>query len=56
MLAWTNYLLAPQLDQVSPMVNKRIRIEVERRMLKLARERNDFVMVGAGRAENRSTG
>ncbi|MGB6693397.1 MAG: heparinase II/III family protein [Terracidiphilus sp.] len=48
MLAWTSYLLAPQLDQVSPMVNKRIRIEVERRMLKPARERNDFVWLGLG--------
>jgi len=48
MLAWTSYLLAPQLDQVSPLVNKRIRIEVERRMLKPARERNDFVWMGLG--------
>ncbi|MFZ0339816.1 MAG: heparinase II/III family protein [Terracidiphilus sp.] len=48
LLAWTNYLLAPQLDQVSPLVNKRIKIEVERKMLKLARERNDFTWMGLG--------
>ncbi len=48
MLAWTSYLLAPQLDGVSPLVNQRIRIEVERRMLKPARERNDFTWMGLG--------
>jgi hypothetical protein len=48
MLAWISYLLAPQLDGVSPLVNKRIKIEVERRMLKPARERNDFTWMGLG--------
>ncbi len=46
MLAWTSYLLAPQLDQVSPLVNQRIKFETERRMLKPARERNDFTWMG----------
>jgi Heparinase II/III-like protein len=46
LLAWTYYLLGPQLDQVSPLVTKRIRIEAERRMLKPARERNDFGWMG----------
>ncbi|MGB6826435.1 MAG: heparinase II/III family protein [Terracidiphilus sp.] len=46
LLAWTYYLLSPQLDQVSPLVTKRIRIEAERRMLKPARERNDFGWMG----------
>ncbi len=48
LLAWTNYLLGPQLDQVSPLVNKRIKIEVEHKMLNLARERNDFTWMGLG--------
>jgi Heparinase II/III-like protein len=48
LLAWTNYLLGPQLDQVSPLVNRRIRIEVERKVLKLARERIDFTWMGLG--------
>ena len=48
LLSWTNYLLAPQLDQVSPLINKRIKIETERRMLKPARERNDFTWMGFG--------
>jgi hypothetical protein len=46
LLAWTYYLLGPQLDQVSPLMTRRIRIEAERRMLKPARERNDFVWMG----------
>ncbi|MGB7265583.1 MAG: heparinase II/III family protein, partial [Terracidiphilus sp.] len=48
LLSWTTYLLAAQLDQVSPLVNKRIKIETERRMLKPARERNDFTWMGLG--------
>jgi hypothetical protein len=48
LLAWTKYLLAPQLDKVSPLINSRIQIETERRMLKPARERNDFTWMGLG--------
>src|SRR5579862_6849676 len=48
LLAWTRYLLAPQLDKVSPLINSRIKIETERRMLKPARERNDFTWMGLG--------
>jgi hypothetical protein len=48
LLAWTNYLLGPQLDQVSPLVNQRIKIEVGRKMLKLARERDNFTWMGLG--------
>ena len=46
LLAWTKYLLAEQLDGVSPLINKRIHIEAERRILKPARERNDFWWMG----------
>lgn len=48
MLSWIRYLLAPQLDAVSPLINKRIRVEIERRMLTPARERNDFTWMGLG--------
>lgn len=48
MLSWITYLLGPQLDAASPLINKRIRIEIERRMLKPARERNDFTWMGLG--------
>jgi len=46
LLAWTKYLLAEQLDQVSPLINKRIVIESERHILKPARERDDFWWMG----------
>jgi hypothetical protein len=42
LLAWTTYLIGPQLDQVSSLVNQRIKIEVEHKMLKLARERDNL--------------
>ena len=50
LLAWTKYFLGPQLDTVSPLLGKRITQEVERRMLKPARERNDFTWMGLGSA------
>lgn len=55
LLAWTVYLLAPQLDTVSPLVTRRIRIEVERRILGPARDRDDFRWMGLkqGRREGR---
>jgi hypothetical protein len=46
LLAWTKYLLADQLDKVSPLINKRILLEAERRILKPARERDDFWWMG----------
>jgi hypothetical protein len=48
LLSLTKYLLGPQLDQVSPLITKRIKIETERRMLKPARERDDFTWMGLG--------
>ena len=48
LLSLASYLLGTQFDQVSPLINKRIRIETERRMLKPARERNDFSWMGLG--------
>ncbi len=46
LLAWTKYLVGAQLDQVSPLVNKRILLETERRILEPARIRNDFWWMG----------
>jgi hypothetical protein len=48
LLSWTKNLVGPQLEQVSPLINKRIKLETERRMLKPARERNDFTWMGLG--------
>ena len=46
LMAWTKYLVGEQLDQVSPLVIRRIVLETERRILKPVRERNDFCWMG----------
>ena len=42
LIAWTYYLLKPQLDEVSPLIGKRLVREVEKRILNPCLERNDF--------------
>ncbi len=49
LLAWIKYLVGAQLDQVSPLVNKRIVLETERRILEPARNRDDFWWMGFGK-------
>jgi hypothetical protein len=49
LMAWTKYLVGAQLDQVSPLVNKRIELETERRILDPARNRDDFWWMGFGK-------
>jgi len=53
-LAWTYYLLGEQLDKVSPMIRKRIRSEMERRILTPCLTRDDFGWMGfaGGRVNN----
>ncbi len=46
LLALASYLLAPQLDGVSLLVNPRVRDEIARRVLVPARERDDFGWMG----------
>jgi hypothetical protein len=46
LLAWTDYLLGPQLDRVSPLIRERIRVEIERRILAVYRDRSDFWWMG----------
>jgi hypothetical protein len=46
LLAWTHYLLGPQLDKVHPLVLERLVNEVERRMLSVYRARQDFGWMG----------
>lgn len=45
-LAWTDYLLGPQLDSVSPLIRERIALEVNRRVLTPFLEREDFWWMG----------
>jgi hypothetical protein len=53
-LAWTEYLLGPQIAKVHPLVRERIALEVERRILAPYRDREDFWWMGfaANRAVN----
>lgn len=53
-LAWTDYLLGEQLDKVSPMIRKRILLEMDRRILTPCLTREDFGWMGfaGGRVNN----
>jgi hypothetical protein len=46
LLAWTDYLLGPELDRVSPLIRERIRHEVDRRIISVNLERDDFWWMG----------
>jgi hypothetical protein len=48
LLAWTDYLMGDRLDKVSPLLRERIRVEVDRRILTPALERDDFAWMGFG--------
>ena len=53
LLAWTLYMIEPQLRQVSPLVPERIRLETARRILTPCLERDDFSFMGfRGRPPN----
>ncbi len=54
LLAWTDYLLGPALDSVSPLVRKRISLEIDRRILTPNLERDDFSWMGLGPNLNRA--
>jgi hypothetical protein len=45
-LAWTEYLLGPQLAKIHPLVRERIVLEIERRILSVYRDRDDFGWMG----------
>ncbi|NOY37305.1 MAG: hypothetical protein GXO83_06985 [Chlorobi bacterium] len=48
MLAWVSYLVGEKLDKVSPLVQKRIHYEINRRILTPNLERTDFWWMGFG--------
>ena len=52
LLAWTDYLLGDRLDEVSPLIRKRMRAEVDRRVLTPALQRDDFWWMGFGERKN----
>ena len=48
-LAWTIYMLGPQLEEVSPLILPRVRREIDRQILTPALKRDDFWWMGFGR-------
>jgi len=46
LLAWTSYLLGSELDNISPLIDQRIQLELEKRILTPCRERDDFWWMG----------
>lgn len=46
LLAWTGYLLKPELDAVSPLILERMNREIDARILTPALERDDFWWMG----------
>ena len=52
LLAWTYYLLKPQLDAITPLITERIKLEVKYRILDPFLERNDFWWMGHIRKVN----
>ena len=46
LLAWTCYLLGPQLDAVSPLIRPRLHAEIDRRILTPLLRREDFSWMG----------
>jgi hypothetical protein len=46
LLAWTDYLLGARLEKVSPLIRKRVRAEIGRRILTPCFERTDFWWMG----------
>jgi hypothetical protein len=48
LLAWTDYLVGEPLDRISPLIRERIHHEVDRRILSVNLEREDFWWMGFG--------
>jgi hypothetical protein len=48
LLAWTDYLVGEKLDPISPLIRERIRYEVDRRLISVNLERDDFWWMGFG--------
>ncbi|NOU64777.1 heparinase [Paenibacillus sp. LMG 31461] len=51
LLAWTSHLLKSPLDEISPFIRGRIRVELERRIITPYTDRNDFWWMGFGERE-----
>lgn len=52
LLAWTDYLLGPELDSISPMIRKRMALETDRRILTPLLEVDDYWWMGFAPKDN----
>lgn len=46
LLAWTYYLVGEQLENISPLIKERIQYEIQRRIVSVNLDRNDFWWMG----------
>lgn len=46
LMAWTSYLLGPELDRINPLITRRITLETERRILQPYLDREDWGYLG----------
>ena len=46
LMAWVNYLLAPQFDEINPLIAKRIELEIDRRILSPYMQHDDWGWMG----------
>ena len=46
LLAWTHYLFGKQIDKVHPLIRERLENEIDRRLLSVYRNRQDFGWMG----------
>ena len=52
LISWTYYLLGDELNTISPLIPERMRSEVQRRILSVNLQRDDFWWMGFGRTVN----
>jgi hypothetical protein len=56
LLSWTDYLIGPTLDTISPLIRPRIEHEIQRRILTPIHERDDFWWMGLQETRRASDG
>ena len=52
LIAWTYYLVGEELNKISPLITERMRYEVQRRVISVNLERDDFWWMGFSRTVN----
>ncbi|MBF8297078.1 MAG: hypothetical protein HW389_3623, partial [Bacteroidetes bacterium] len=52
LIAWTYYLVGEELNKISPLITERMRYEVQRRVISVNLDRDDFWWMGFSRTVN----